>query len=115
MHADQPSIPGDRRGPAAGRRQHREPVIEVRPERQPLRTDVGAVLEFGERLVQLRLRVLPCAEAAFTNLLPPAVVAADVEHEAPRASRSFDTSGSTREGILRSACRENALVPSTVV
>jgi hypothetical protein len=109
------SIPGDRRRSTTGERRGREPFVEVLAEGDPSRTNVRAVLQIGERLVERGLRVLPRAEAALTNLLPPSVRSTDVQHESPRAPRLLDASGLAHSGFLRGACREDALVLSTDV
>jgi len=92
VNADQPPVTGDCRWPAAGNRKRREPVIEVRLERDATRANVRAVLELGEGVVERGLRVLPRAEPALTDLLAPPVAPTDVQHETPRAPASLDAS-----------------------
>ena len=108
VNADQSPISGDRRWSTSGDRQRREPVVEVRLERDPTRPHVRTVLELGERVVERGLRVLPRAEAALTNLLAPAVAPTDVQHETPRAPASLDASRPAHSRVLRSRCWESA-------
>ncbi len=108
VDADKPPVPSDGRRSSSGDRQRREPIVEVRLERDPTRAHVRAVLEIGERVVEGGLRVLLRAEAALTNLLAPAVarpMSSTKPHVLPL--RLMLPVRLTR-GVLRSRCRESA-------
>lgn len=115
VDADQAAVAGDRRWAAARDDETGDPVGEVGPERDATRSDEGTALQLGERLVECGLRVLPCPESALADLLPTAVLAADVDDEAPCAAGSLDAPGPAHPCRLRDASREDALVLSTVV